>query len=35
VLLEVVYLLQMWLGRLEFAAVFVLVGFAWSWWRGR
>ncbi|HSG78615.1 MAG TPA: potassium transporter TrkG [Acidimicrobiia bacterium] len=35
VLLQVVYLLQMWLGRLEFAAAFVLVGFLWAWWRGR
>ncbi|MEY3019056.1 MAG: hypothetical protein RLZZ272_40 [Actinomycetota bacterium] len=33
--LEVVYLLQMWIGRLEFIAVFVLGGFALSLVRGR
>ncbi len=31
VLLEVVYLLQMWIGRLEFVAVFALIGFAVTW----
>ncbi len=34
-LLEVTYLLEMWLGRLEFVAVFSLVGFLLSWMRGR
>lgn len=34
-LLEMVYMLQMWAGRLEFVAVFSLVGFAYSWARGR
>ena len=31
VLLELVYILQMWVGRLEFVAVFALIGFAVSW----
>jgi len=33
--LMVVYILQMWIGRLEFIAVLVLTGFAWSTLRGR
>jgi trk system potassium uptake protein len=33
--MKVVFILQMWLGRLEFIAVFVLIGFAWSTVRGR
>jgi trk system potassium uptake protein TrkH len=35
VLLEVTYILQMWLGRLEFVAAFALVGFVLSAVRGR
>lgn len=35
VLLKLTYILQMLLGRLEFIAVFVLVGFVVSWVRGR
>ena len=35
VLLEVTYILQMWLGRLEFVAIFALVGFAVAAVRGR
>jgi trk system potassium uptake protein TrkH len=35
VLLEITYILQMWLGRLEFVAVFALVGFAVAAVRGR
>jgi trk system potassium uptake protein TrkH len=35
VLLEIVYLLQMWAGRLEFVAVISLLGFLVSWVRGR
>jgi trk system potassium uptake protein TrkH len=35
VLLELVYILQMWAGRLEFVAVFSLVGFIYSWARGQ
>ena len=35
VLLEITYILQMWLGRLEFVAVFALFGFAVSAVRGR
>ncbi len=31
VFLELVYVLQMWIGRLEFVAVFALVGFVVSW----
>lgn len=34
-LLEITYILQMWAGRLEFVAVFALVGFVYSWVRGR
>lgn len=33
--LKVVYIMQMWIGRLEFIAVFVLVGFVISWLRGK
>jgi trk system potassium uptake protein TrkH len=33
--LKVVYIAQMWIGRLEFLAVFVLLGYAWSLLRGR
>ena len=35
VVLEVTYLLQMWLGRLEFVAVFALFGFVAAAVRGR
>jgi trk system potassium uptake protein TrkH len=35
VLLEMVYMLQMWAGRLEFVAVFSLLGFVYAWVRGR
>ena len=35
VLLEITYILQMWLGRLEFVAVFALFGFAVAAVRGR
>jgi trk system potassium uptake protein TrkH len=35
ILLELTYMTQMWLGRLEFVAVFALLGFAYSWVRGR
>jgi trk system potassium uptake protein TrkH len=35
VLLELVYMLQMWTGRLEFVAVFSILGFAYAWIRGR
>ncbi len=34
-LLKVTYIVEMLLGRLEFIAVFVLVGFIYSWIRGR
>lgn len=34
-LLEVVYMLQMWTGRLEFVAVFSLIGFLYAWARGQ
>ncbi len=33
--LQVTYILQMWIGRLEFVAVLALLGFAWSAYRGR
>lgn len=33
--LEVTYILQMWLGRLEFTAAFVLLGYAFQSFRGR
>jgi len=35
ILLELTYMAEMWLGRLEFVAVFALLGFAYSWVRGR
>lgn len=35
VLLKLTYILEMLLGRLEFIAVFVLIGFVYSWIRGR
>lgn len=35
VLLELVYMLQMWAGRLEFVAVFSLLGFLVAWVRGQ
>ncbi|MGI9647063.1 MAG: potassium transporter TrkG, partial [Acidimicrobiia bacterium] len=34
-LLKLTYAVQMWLGRLEFIAVFSLVGFLVAWVRGR
>ncbi len=34
-LLKLVYMLQMWAGRLEFVAVFSLLGFFYAWMRGR
>ncbi len=34
-LLKLTYILEMLLGRLEFIAVFVLVGFLYTWIRGR
>jgi len=33
--LKVVYIVQMWLGRLEFVSAFVLIGFLWSFLRGK
>ena len=33
--LKLVYMLQMWAGRLEFVAVFSLLGFLYSWVRGK
>jgi trk system potassium uptake protein TrkH len=33
--LEIVYILQMWIGRLEFISALSLVGFIWSTLRGR
>jgi trk system potassium uptake protein TrkH len=35
ILLELVYMLQMWAGRLEFVAVFSLLGFVYAWVRGK
>lgn len=35
VLLELTYMMQMWAGRLEFVAVFSLLGFIYAWVRGR
>lgn len=35
VLLKITYILQMWIGRLEFISVFVLVGFFVSWLKGK
>ncbi len=34
-LLKVTYIVQMWLGRLEFVAIFALFGFLISWLRGK
>ncbi len=34
-LLQLVYIFQMWAGRLEFVALFALIGFLYSWVRGR
>jgi trk system potassium uptake protein TrkH len=33
--LKVTYILEMWIGRLEFIAVFVLIGFVISWLKGK
>jgi trk system potassium uptake protein TrkH len=35
ILLELTYMVQMWAGRLEFVAVFSLLGFVYSWVRGK
>jgi trk system potassium uptake protein TrkH len=35
ILLELVYMLQMWAGRLEFVAVFSLLGFLYAWALGK
>jgi trk system potassium uptake protein TrkH len=35
ILLKVTYITQMWLGRLEFVAIFSLLGFLYAWWRGK
>jgi trk system potassium uptake protein TrkH len=35
VLLKLTYIFQMWLGRLEFVAVFAFFGFLYSMWRGK
>jgi trk system potassium uptake protein TrkH len=35
ILLELTYMMQMWAGRLEFVAVFSLLGFIYAWARGR
>ncbi len=35
ILLELVYMVQMWAGRLEFVAVFSLLGFVYAWVRGK
>ena len=34
-LLKLTYMAQMWLGRLEFVAVFALIGFVFAWVRGK
>ncbi|MDD5618098.1 MAG: TrkH family potassium uptake protein [Candidatus Omnitrophica bacterium] len=34
-LLKITYMVQMWIGRLEFIAVFVLIGFVISWLKGK
>jgi trk system potassium uptake protein TrkH len=34
-LLKLTYMFQMWVGRLEFVAVFALLGFAYAWIRGK
>jgi hypothetical protein len=33
--LKLVYMLEMWAGRLEFVAVFALFGFVIAWVRGK
>lgn len=33
--LKITYILEMWIGRLEFIAVFVLIGFVISWLKGK
>ena len=35
ILLKLTYIIQMWLGRLEFVAAFALLGFLYSTWRGK
>ena len=35
VLLKMTYMFQMWAGRLEFVAVFALLGFLYAWVRGK
>jgi Trk-type K+ transport system membrane component len=35
VVLKLTYIAEMLLGRLEFIAIFVLIGFIYSWIRGR
>jgi trk system potassium uptake protein TrkH len=35
ILLKLTYIVQMWLGRLEFVAVFAFFGFLYSAWRGK
>jgi hypothetical protein len=35
ILLKLTYLGQMWLGRLEFVAVFAFFGFLYATWRGK
>ena len=35
ILLELVYIFQMWAGRLEFVAIFALLGFLFAWVRGK
>jgi hypothetical protein len=32
--LQVVYMLQMWAGRLEFVSLFSLLGFLYAWVKG-
>ncbi|MGB5433231.1 MAG: potassium transporter TrkG, partial [Acidimicrobiia bacterium] len=34
-LLKLTYMFQMWAGRLEFVAVFALLGFLYAWVRGK
>jgi trk system potassium uptake protein TrkH len=35
VILQLIYMVQMWAGRLEFLALFSLIGFIYSWLRGK
>jgi len=35
VMLKLVYMAEMWLGRLEFVAVFAFLGFLYAWMRGK